>query len=196
MKKQIGLLKYFMKKDKQIKDFDVSLQEYFSEKEPSLHKKAIRELLREADLEDSFDELASKGNGVEKFFLMWETAGKAEKNSPDKEGLQRLGKLSKEFYGKKEYKKLYELFFDIMFNDFARYANLRNRKDFEKITDRDLYEKNIVPSEIFLQYFLMESPIKSGGFDWNRSEEIMKQNLACLVICFGDIYEFFHEEDF
>ena len=185
-----------MKKDKQTNFFDVAFHGYFSEKDSSLHKRAIQELLKEVELKDVFDELLSKKNGVDKFFLMWETAGKLERNSVDKEGLQRLGKLSKEFYNKKEYKKLYELFFNIMFRVFAEFIDLKARDDFKKITDRDLYEKRVVPSEIFLQYFLMESPIKMKDFDWNRSEEIMRQNLACLIICFGDIYEFFHEEGF
>ncbi len=126
---------------------------------------------------------------------MWETAGKVEKNYAEKKGLQRLGKLSKEFYAKKEYKKLHKLFFDLMFRSFAEFTGIEDRSDFEKITDHDLYEKKIIPSEIFFQYFLMESPVKMKDFDWDRSEEIMRQNLACLIICFGDIHEFFHEED-
>ena len=185
-----------MKKDKRIKDFDAAFDGYFSEKDPILHKKAIQDLLKKVDMEDAFDELLSEKNGVGHFFLMWEMAGKSEKKSADKKGLQRLGELSKEFYSKKEYEKLYELFFNIMFHSLAEFVNLEARDDFEKVIDQDLYEKNIIPSEIFFQYFLMESPVKMKGFDWNRNEEIMRQNLACLIVCFGDIHEFFHEEDF
>ncbi|MFH0923611.1 MAG: hypothetical protein V1825_02655 [Candidatus Falkowbacteria bacterium] len=185
-----------MKKDNQIKNFDVAFDRYFSEKDPDLHKKAIQELLKNVDLKDAFDELLSKKNGVSSFFLMWEAAAKSEKNSVDKKGLQKLGKLSKEFYIKKEFQKLHELFFDIIFRSFAEFASLENRDDFEKITDQDLYEKNIIPSEIFFQYFLAESPIKNKDFNWDRNEEIIRQNLVCLIVCFSDIHEFFHEEDF
>lgn len=185
-----------MKKDKQTKNFDAAFQRYLLEQDPALHKKAIQELLKKIDLKDAFDELLNEKNSVERFFLMWEKAEKLEKNSADKKGLQRLGKLSKEFYAKKEYKKLYELFFDIILHSFTEFADLENRGDFKEITDQDLYEKNIIPSEIFLQYFLVESPVKIKDFDWNRSEEIMKQNFVCLIVCFGDIHKFFHEEDF
>ena len=41
----------------------------------------------------------------------------------------------------------------------------------------------------------MESTLKKGGFDWKRSEEVMMQNLACLAVCFSDIYDFFNEDD-
>jgi len=44
--------------------------------------------------------------------------------------------------------------------------------------------KKIVPSEIFLQYFLIESPIKMKKFNWKRNEDIMMQNLACLDYLF------------
>lgn len=186
-----------MKKDKQIKNFDADFEGYFLEKDPVLHKKAIQNLLKRIDLKDVFDELLSEENGVGKFFLMWEMAGELEeKKSADKNGLQRLGSLSKEFYSKKEYEKLYELFFNTMFHGLAEFINLKSRDDFESITDQDLYEKDVIPSEIFFQYFLMESPVKMKDFDWNRNEEIMRQNLACLIVCFGDIHEFFHEEDF
>lgn len=185
-----------MEKDKQTKNFEVAFCGYLSEKDPRLHKKAIQEILKAIDLKDAFDELLSEKNGVSSFFLMWEAAGRLEKNSVDKKGLQRMGKLSKKFYSKKEYKKLYELFFDVMFHSFAEFVDLKARADFEEITDQDLYEKDIIPSEIFFQYFLIESPVKMKDFDWNRSEEIMTQNLACLIVCFEDIYEFFNEENF
>lgn len=183
-------------KNSKTKKFDINFKKYFDEEDPVSHRKAVARLLKEVDLKDDFDELLSEKNRLGSFFLMWGKAGKSGKNSVDKKGLQKLGKLSKEFYSKKEYKKLYELFFNIMLRNFAEFADLEARDDFKKITDLDLYEKRIIPSEIFFQYFLMESPIKMKDFNWNRNEEVMRQNLACLVICFGDIYEFFHEEDF
>lgn len=185
-----------MKKDKKIENFDINFKKYLSEKDPASHKKAIQELLEEVDLKDAFDELLSEKDGVASFFLMWEEAGKLEKNPAEKQGLRRLGRQSKKFYNRKKYKKIYELFFDLMFRNFAEFVDLKNRDDFEKITDHDLYEQGIIPPEIFRQYFLIESPIKMKDFDWKRGEEIMAQNLACLIVCFGDIYEFFHEEDF
>lgn len=183
-----------MKREKETKKFDINFKKYFEEKDIVLHREAIDGLLGKIDLQDAFIELLDEKDGVENFFFMWERAGELEKNHVEKKQLQKLGKLSKEFFNKKEYKKLYELFFDIMLNNFTNYVKLRNRKDFDKITDLDLYDKSIIPPEIFLQYFLMESPIKMKKFDWKRNKEIMMQNLACLIICFGDIYEFFNEE--
>ena len=87
-----------MKKDKQIKNFEINFQKYFSEEDPTLHKKAIQGLLKDMDLNEAFDELLSKKDGVEHFFLMWEKAGEIEKNLVDKKGLRKLGKLSKKFY--------------------------------------------------------------------------------------------------
>lgn len=183
-------------KNKQIKDFDIAFQKYLSENDSVLHKKAIQELLKGIDLKDAFDELLSKQDSVSSFFLMWQEAGKLEKNPVEKKGLKKLGKLSKKFYKKKAYKKLYELFFNLMLNNFAKFIDLENRDDFKEITDHDLYEKGIIPSEILPQYFLIEAPVKMKNFDWERNEDIMRQNLVCLIVCFGDIYEFFHEQNF
>ncbi|MCD4704726.1 hypothetical protein K8R66_01485 [bacterium] len=182
-----------MKKDKQIEDFDIAFDGYFLEEDPFLHKKAIQHLLKEVDLEDVFDEVLDEEENISNFFLMWERAGKLEKDPIDKKALQRLGESSKKYYKKKEYQKFYKLFHDTIFYSLAKYLNLKSRDDFEGMTDHDLYEKEIIPSEIFHQYFLVEAPVKTKGFDWNRSEEIMKQNLACLITCFEDIYEFFNE---
>ncbi len=183
-----------MKKEKDIKKFDDDFKKYFEEKDVVLHEEAVADLLDEIDIDlgDAFIDLLDEEGAIENFFLMWERAGELEKDPHEKKHIQKLGKLSKEYFNKKEYKKLYELFFDTMFHNFANYVKLRDRKDFDKITDLDLYDKSVVPPEIFLQYFLMESPIKMKHFDWERSEDVMMQNLACLIICFGDIYEFFN----
>lgn len=79
-----SLQKNFMKKEKQLKNFDTAFEAYLSEKDPALHKKAIQELLKEIDLKDAFDELLNRKSGVENFFLMWEKAGKLEKNPVEK----------------------------------------------------------------------------------------------------------------
>lgn len=76
--------------------------------------------------------------------------------------------------------------------DFLR---LREREDFEGITDNDLYEKGLIPREIFLQFFLIETLSKTKNFDWDRNEDVINQNLACLIICFSDIYDFFNNSD-
>lgn len=179
-----------MKKSQDIKKFDEAYKKYFSETDSKLHKKALETLLEEIDLDDVFVYWLDEKGEIERFFLTWEKAGKLEKDPRDRKGMEKIGRLSKKYYYEKKYKELFELFFDIMFRNFVELAGIKERKDFEDITDVDLYEKNIIPSEIFLQYFLIESPIKKLGFDWNRNDEIMKQNLACLIVCFGDIYEF------
>ncbi len=97
---------------------------------------------------------------------------------------------------KKKYKKLHELFFNIFLRSFVEFVDLKSRDDFEKMTDHDLYKERIIPSEIIFQFFLIEVPIKRKDFDWNRHEKIMKQNLACLIVCFSDMYSFFHKDDY
>jgi len=182
-----------MKKDKNIENFDICFEGYLKETDPKLHKTSIISLLASVDLDLEFKERLKDEKEIERFFLTWKIAGELEKDPKERKGLQQLGKLSEEFYIKKQYKKLFELFFDMIFRNLIDFVGAENRDDFEDITDHDLYEKGIIPPEIFFQYFLIESAVKNPKFDWKRNDEIMKQNLACLITCFGDIYEFMNE---
>jgi len=69
---------------------------------------------------------------------------------------------------------------------------LKELKNYDKLTDDDLYKKGLLPRGIFLQYFLIESMVKNKSFDWNRDQRIIEQNLICFDVCFSDIYAFFN----
>lgn len=176
--------------------FDEAFDQFLTEKNPQLHEEAIGAILSVIDLEDEFYDLLDYEDNIENFFLMWRKAGKEEADdSLDKEGLRNLGRLSKKYYNKRKYKKLHTLFFDITFNNLLQYIDIENHEDFDKLTDVDLFEKKLIPSEIFLQFFLLEAPVKRSDFNWHRNEEIMKQHLALLIVLFGDIFTFFNEDE-
>ena len=83
----------------------------------------------------------------------------------------------------------------MIFLHTVKFLHLEERADFEKLTDHDLYTKGLFPPEIFLQMFFIEAPVKRTDFDWDRGKAIAEQNLACLIVCLGDIYEFFNEQE-
>jgi len=176
------------------KALEKAFERYLKEKDPVLHKKAIRSLLEEVGLEEDLDIMDEEYNSVEEFFMNWKKAGKIMPNdSLEKAGVMELGRKSKKFYNKRQYRKLHNLFFKVMFRHVMDFLDIENHKEFDTITDADLYEKGIIPSEIHFQYFLLEAPLQIKDFDWHRSDEIMMQHLACLIVCFDDIYEFLHE---
>lgn len=178
------------------KKFDDALEQFKKGKDPVAHHKAIRTLLSGVELDEHFWWLLDeKEDGVRDFFLLWGRAGKEEENPQERKGFKKIGESSKKLYEQKEYRKLCEFFYNILFRHLAEFIHLEEHKDFDTITDYDLYKKDLIPSEIYFQYFLIEVLVKSKDFDWDRGEEIANQNLACFIACFDDIYEFFHEEE-
>jgi len=182
-----------MKENKKI-IFDTAYNQFLTEKDAHLHYQAVKRLLLECELEDSFVDFLEKRDSVKDFFLMWEQAGREEKDPKEKEGLKMLGEESKKLYLEKNYKKLVDVFFNITLRHLSSFIHLDSRKDFEQITDHDLYIKDLIPGEIFLQFFLIETMIKRDDFKWDREDTINNQNLACLAACFVDINSFFNEE--
>ena len=170
--------------------FDEAYESFLKETNPELHNKAIILLLSYSKLDNEYKKFVKDKDEVESFFLMWEYASETAETPEDKNGLEQIGNMSKKLYHQRKYLKLLELFFNLIFRHFVDFVELKDRKDFNKITDHDLYKKNLIPSEIFLQFFIVETFIKREDFDWKRNEEIMKQNLACFIVCFEDIYSF------
>jgi len=184
-----------MRNNNKIKIFDEAYARFLSEDDPALHYKAMKILLSEVDLDKCFDEMG-KRDEVKKFFLMWQESSKYEKDPIEKENLKRMGIESKLLYNQGSYQKLADLFFNITLRHIANYIHLEERKDYNEITDHDLYTKNLIPEEIYLQFFLMETMIKRKDFDWDRGEKISNQNLACFVTCFIDINAYINENEY
>lgn len=189
----INKVKKFMKTKN--KKPNSAFEQFLEEKDPVVHKKAIEKILADVDLNDDFLMLIERADTAKVFSNMWTQAWKDEKNPTEKKKLKILAESSKKFYKEKDYRKLCEVFYDIIFRYLADFIHLREREDFETITVPDLHSKNLIPPEIFLQYSLIEIIAKSPSFDWDRGDEISNQSLVFFITCFGDILEFFHEED-
>lgn len=175
-------------------EFDRAYEGFLKERDVIKHKADIETLLATVELNDIYREYLCKDDGIKDFFLSWELASKEEVEEKEIVGLKELGAKSKKLFYQKNYRELSEIFFNIAFQHLANFIHLDERNDFKELTDVDLYEKGLIPQEIFLQYFLLETIVKTKDFDWNRGEIIANQNLACLIICFSDLYEYFQEE--
>ena len=177
-----------------LKKFDDAYLQFVKGADATSHRRAITALLERVGLEEMFARCLAE-DGVKSFFLLWERAGREEEDLKERRGLKALGVLSKRFYEKRDYRELCELFYNMIFRHTAEFLHLEERADFKKLTDHDLYTKGLLPPEIFLQLFLIETPVKNTNFDWDRNEAIAEQNLACLIVCLGDIYDFFHDQE-
>ena len=178
-----------------MQEFDTAYETFLAGTNPKEHRRAIKTMLSEIDLDGEFLSLLDEDDGVETFFLIWEQAAELEEDENERPSLRELGKKSKQLYQDRRYAELCSMYGQIALVHLCGFLQVHERADFEDLTDHDLFEKGLLPSEIFLQYFLLETLGKVGGVDWDRDEEIVRQNLACMVICFTDINAFFNEDD-
>ncbi len=181
--------------DKKMQKFNKEYDQFLFEKDAEPHRKAVSGLLSRVGLSGEYNRILKDKNAVSRFFLAWGDAARKEKDPNEQKSLEKLGKLSEEYFNKKDYRSLSRLFANLAFQNLVDFTHLKEREDFEEITDHDLYEKGLIPKEIYLQFFLLETLSKMGKFDWNRNEYVINQNLACLIVCFGDIYDFFNESE-
>jgi len=173
--------------------FDRAYNQFLFEKDAGAHKKAAHDLLSTIGLAEKYYFFLDDRKKISNFFLCWRRGVENETDENEKRGLEQPGKLAQKHFTEKNYKELCKLFAGLALRHISEFLNLKNRADFEQITDFDLYEKNLLPNEILLQFFLLETLSKTEDFDWDRGEEIIEQNLACLIVCFSDIYEFLNE---
>lgn len=175
--------------------FKIIFEQFSSELDPAVHREAVATLLREIDLDDLYQDLLDEPNAILNFFSSWKKAAEEEDDPKEAAALRQMSIDSLKLLNQKNYRELSEMFFDITFKHLAEFLNLESREDFEKLTDHDLYKKSLIPNEIFLQMFLLETLFKSKDFRWDRDNKIIKQNLTCLIVCFGDIYSFLEAND-
>jgi len=175
--------------------FSTAYGQFLYEIDPQRHRGAIRELLKPAGLANEFMDLIKEKDAVEGFFHMWAHAAELEEDPNDKKGLAHLGRESQRLYDRQDYTDLCDVFYGQIFQNLADFLRLKERSDFEELTDHDLFAKHLLPDEIYIQFFLVGTLAKNKQFEWNRGEAIARQSLACMIVCFGGMYDFFHESD-
>lgn len=180
------------KKDQKI---DKAYNAFLLEDKTGRHRKAICYLLSGTDLDGLYKDVLKDKEGIADFFLMWERAACEEMDEKEAASLFELAKYSKKYFNSKQYKKLGKIYCELAFRHVCKYLEIESRDDFNELTDVDLVTKKIIPSEILMPYFLLETLAKNDKFDWNRNEEISVQNLACLITCFTDIFDFINAEE-
>lgn len=177
-----------------MQEFDTAYETFLAGTDPKEHRRAIKTMLSKIDLDGDFLSLVEEDDGVESFFLMWEQAAELEEDENERSSLREFGRKSKQLYHARRYADLCNLYAQIAFVHLCGFLQVHERADFEDLTDHDLFKKGLLPSEIFLQYFLLETLGKTKRFVWDRDEEIVRQNLACMIICYADINAFINED--
>lgn len=146
-------LKNFTRK-KQVSEFDRAYEDFIRANDAPAHRRAIKRLLAEVELSDAFEDvLCEGGEQLKSFFLSFEDFARSEKDPKEREAVRELGRVVKKYWERDELAELADVFFGLAFRHVADFLKLKKRKDFEELTDHELYTKDILPAEIFLQFF-------------------------------------------
>lgn len=175
-------------------EFEESYNDFVSSKNIVSHRKAIKNLLGTIGLKNEFNRRLKYG--VEGVKYTYCTFGEAAKenwvNEEEREPIRKIGALFKKFYKNRDYRNFVDTGNTMILRNLVDVLKLKERKDFDKLTDDSIFNKGLLPGEIYLQYFLIESMVKNKSFDWKRDQRIIEQNLICFDVCFSDIYAFFN----
>lgn len=175
-------------------EIEESYKDFVSSNNLVSHRKAIEKILGMTGLGSEFKRSLKCGVGMIKdtYCNFDEAAGEKWVKEEERESIRKVGALFKKFYMNKDYRNFVETGYMMVLQNMADILKLKELKNYDKLTDDDLYKKGLLPREIFMQYFLIESMIKNKSFDWNRDQRIIEQNLICFDVCFRDIYAFFN----
>lgn len=177
-------------------ELEESYKDFISSNNPISHRKAIEKMLGTVGLKSEFERSLKFGaRRIKDSYCNFSNAADEDwVKEEEKESIKNIGALFKRYYKEKDYRKFVKTGYNLMFKNLADYLRLAERNDFQVLTDDDLYKENLLPKEIFLQYFLIETMVKNKSFNWNQNPKIIDQNLICFDVCFSDIYAFFNGE--
>jgi len=175
-------------------ELEESYKDFVSSNNSVSHRKAIEKILGMTGLRREFKR--SLKYGIDKvndtYCNFGEAAGEKRVKEEEREPIRKVGALFRKFYKNKDYRNFVDTGYMMILRNLVDTLKLKELKNYDKLTDDDLYKKGLLPREIFLQYFLIESMVKNKSFDWNRDQRIIEQNLICFDVCFSDIYAFFN----
>lgn len=178
--------------DKKLGEFDNAYTLFTSSGDSIQHRQSIETILAKIGLKSKFKrELQLGSEQVIDLFKSFKEATREDCISEAEYlSLRNVGKLFTKYTVEKRYDKFSDLAFSLALQNIIDFLELPKKRDFEEYTITDLYEKRLLPNEIFLQFFILETLANNKAYKWNRNQTIIDQTLVCLSVCFEDIYNF------
>ncbi len=181
----------------ELHEFRDYLRIFTTTHEPTLHKSAILKMLDPLDLDIEYKKLNSEG-GLERVMDIFSSFSDTSEDDMvteyERKSLEQVGALTREYFSQKAYSSFAKMVFALTLESFAEKYDLGLDEDrLTEIHAEDIY--NSIPSEIYLQTFLLESMSDETTFNWNRDSTIIEQSLLALTVCFSDIYAYLTEEE-
>ncbi len=181
----------------ELNEFRDYLRVFTTTHDAEMHKTAILRMLDPLDLDIEYKKLNLEGglNRVMDIFSSFSDTSEDDLVTEyERKSLEQVGILTREYFTKKAYSSFAKMVFALTIESFAEKYDLGLvDEQLTEVQIEDIY--NTIPSEIYLQTFLLESMSDDSAFNWNRDAVIIEQSLLALTVCFSDIYAFLTEED-
>ncbi|MDQ3098624.1 MAG: hypothetical protein M3Q44_02665 [bacterium] len=181
----------------ELHEFRDYLRIFTTTHDANLHKTAILQMLDPLDLDIEYKKLNQDG-GLNRVMDIFASFSEIEDDDLvteyERKSLEQVGALTREYFKQKAYSSFAKMVFALTLESFAEKYDLGLDEDqLTEVRVEDVY--NTIPSEIYLQTFLLESMSDESAFNWNRDTVIIEQSLLALTVCFSDIYAFLTEDD-
>lgn len=181
----------------ELNEFRDYLRIFTTTHDAELHKTALLQMLDPLDLDIEYKKLNQEG-GLDRVMTIFSSFSDINDDELvteyERKSLEQVGALTKEYFAKEAYSSFAKMVFALTLESFGEKYDLGvEDEELTEVKIEDIY--NIIPSEIYLQTFLLESMSDETAFNWNRSPIIIEQSLLALTVCFSDIYAFLTEED-
>jgi hypothetical protein len=162
---------------------------------PVSHAAAIIEMLDPLDLDIEYRKLAHEG-GLQRVLDIFTSFADMSDNfmltEYETSRLKQVGMLTEEYFKKQDYSAFAAMVHQLLLESFLEKYDF-GTEDISKINSEKLYR--IIPEEIQLQTFLLESMADPAIFDWKRSNVILIQSMLVLTVCFSDVYSFLTDDE-
>jgi hypothetical protein len=169
---------------------------FTSTTDPVLHEQVILAFFDPLDLDIEYRKLRKEG-GIARVLDIFSSFAALEDDELvsdyEKKSLEQVGVLTVQYFEEGNYLAFAQMVLAMTIESLAdKYMPVID-DDLNEIDMDMLYSK--IPSEIYLQTFLLENMAEPRQFDWNRDPQIVEQALIALTVIFSDIYDFISAEE-
>lgn len=155
---------------------------------PRAQLNAVKRTLKEIDGWVIFEDIIKKGGREEvrkRLRMFKEIAEENESiNQEEKKSAKRISDIALDYFDHRKFQELSNLLFNIVVDHLREFVGFEEPEGW---TISDLYQ--IMPDEVFLPFFLLESLTREDGYDWNRKGKIIENGLILLITSFQLFYE-------
>ena len=155
---------------------------------PRTQLNAIKRTLKKINGWVVFEDIMKRGGReeVRKRLKMFREIAEEDESidQEEKKSAKRISDIALNYLNHRKFQELSYLLFNIVIDHLKEFVGFQNSEEW---TISELYQ--VMPDEVFLPFFLLESLTREDGYNWNRGGKIIENGLILLMTSFQLFYE-------